>query len=118
MLKSPKFAGPDQLWKMTAHGGERTPNPGVLIPWESVNTDYERVIFDHDNTIYYIRTLEEQGFAVTGRGGYAQQAAFLVDTGDQSQRITISEDDGRQHRIRQWDLYLERGRRYKLRLVL
>jgi alpha-N-arabinofuranosidase len=118
MLKSPKFAGVDPRWKMQAQGGALNPDHGIVLPWEGVNRDYERVIFDHDHQEYYTRTPEEQGFGVVRRPGYDAQTAFIVDSTPQSQRIIIREADGQQHGIKQGKLLLHAGRSYDLRIVL
>ena len=93
MIRSPKFSGPDPLYfQKTAMESGLNPNHGVVIPWESVHPESDKVIFEHDHSVYY--------------------------TGAQSQRITIRQDDGCPHGIRQRNLYLEAGRAYRLRMVL
>ena len=64
---------------------------GVVSPWESVGKG-AGVFFNHDNTTFY--------------------------TGNQSQKILVREDDGQPHGVSQGRLALQRGQRYRLRLVV
>ena len=117
MLKSPKFSGPDRHFVSMALGGERNPHHGVVYPWESANPDYQRVIFDHDYSHVFVRPRYQTDSAIH-KGIHPPAGTRAVWTGQQSQRITIREDDGRPHGIKQGDLDLEAGRSYQLRLVL
>lgn len=93
MLHDRKFAGNDRMYVGPSEGlSQQDPSFGVVVPWEAVNPHYHNVLFVHDNTTYY--------------------------TGRQSQRITIRQDDGEQHGIRQAGLYLQAGNAYLVRLVL
>ena len=94
MLKASKFAEPDpRISKISGRWREpETENYGVVMPWKAVNPNFQQVYFVPDNTTYY--------------------------TGQQSQRITVLADDGREHGLKQTGLYLEAGRAYHLRLVL
>jgi alpha-N-arabinofuranosidase len=127
MLQSPKFAGPDPVFRQAAFGGDplgRNPDHGVVMPWKSVNPDYQRVIFDHDNTHYYAGLVTAADVAVRPAMADVQSATFalpgmrLAYTGPQSQRITLREADEQQHGIVQGDLDLQGGRAYQVRLVL
>jgi alpha-N-arabinofuranosidase len=92
MLRSPKFSGPDpRLFEMAVETGHN-PNHGIVVPWEAINPDHQRVIFEHDRTVFY--------------------------SGQQSQRITVRENDDKIHGIRQRGLFIQAGRGYRLRLVL
>jgi alpha-N-arabinofuranosidase len=64
---------------------------GVVSPWQSVGRG-TGVFFNHDNTTFY--------------------------TGNQSQKIVVRQDDGRPHGVSQGGLALQRGQRYRLRLVV
>lgn len=93
MLRDRKFAGNDKMYTTISEGlNTVNPNIGVIVPWESVNHDYENISFIHDNTTYY--------------------------TGVQSQRISIYQADGLQHGIQQKGIYLQAQSAYDLRLVL
>lgn len=94
MLKASKFAEPDpRISKISGRWVEpELQNYGVVVPWQAVNPQFQKIYFSHDNTTFY--------------------------TGTQSQRIQVLEDDGQPHGIRQTGLHLEAGRAYQLRLVL
>ncbi len=64
---------------------------GVVAPWVSLGRGAE-TFFDHDNTTCY--------------------------SGGQSQKIVVREDTGAAHGVAQGPLYLRRGGRYRLRVVL
>lgn len=93
MLRDRKFAGHDQMYTDVSEGLHNVhPGFGVVVPWEAVNPDDEKVLFVHDNTTFY--------------------------TGRQSQRITVRLRDQHPHGIRQAGLYLQAGRSYDVRVVL
>ena len=117
MLKSPKFSGPDYHFVSMASGGERNPNAGVVMPWEAVNPDYERVICTHDCTDFYVRPRYQMDHAVH-KGIHPPAGMRGVWTAQQSQRITIREADMLPHGICQNGLLLTEGKSYELRLVM
>jgi alpha-N-arabinofuranosidase len=93
MLRGRKFAGHDRMYLGLSEGlNHQNPDYGIVEPWTAVNPDGDAVLFVHDNTTFY--------------------------TGQRSQRITIRQDDGQQHGIRQAGLHLQAGRDYAVRLVL
>jgi alpha-N-arabinofuranosidase len=117
MLKSPKFSGPDPHFVAMAQGGERNQNAGVVVPWEALNPDYERVICDHDCTDFYVRARYQMDHAVH-KGIHPPAGMRGVWTAQQSQRIVIRESDMLLHGICQNGLLLKRGASYELRLVM
>ncbi|MEQ8675413.1 MAG: alpha-L-arabinofuranosidase C-terminal domain-containing protein [Aggregatilineales bacterium] len=93
MLRDRKFAGNDHMYTDVSEGLHNVhPGIGVVVPWEAVNPDYEKVLFVHDNTTFY--------------------------TGRQSQRITLRQSDGQAHGIQQAGLYVQAGHAYEVRVVL
>ncbi len=93
MLVNRKFAGHDQMYVGLSEGlSHQHPSYGVVLPWEAVNPATDAVLYVHDQTDYY--------------------------TGMQSQRITIRQDDGHSHGVRQSGLTLRTGASYDCRLVL
>ena len=93
MLRDRKFAGNDRMYTAPSEGLHNVhPSVGVVLPWETVNPDYEAVVYAHDNSTFY--------------------------TGRQSQRISIRRPDGQARGIKQGSLYLQSERDYHLRLVL
>ncbi len=93
MLRDRKFAGNDSMYTAPSEGLHNVhPSIGVVVPWEAVNSDYEAVVYAHDNSAFY--------------------------TGRQSQRISIRRPDGQARGIKQGSLYLQSERDYHLRLVL
>ncbi len=93
MLRDRKFAGNDSMYTAPSEGLHNVhPSIGVVVPWEAVNSDYEAVVYAHDNSAFY--------------------------TGSQSQRISIRRPDGQARGIKQGSLYLQSERDYRLRLVL
>ncbi|MCP5099216.1 MAG: hypothetical protein GY943_26995 [Chloroflexi bacterium] len=117
MLKSPKFSGPDPHFVSMAEGGGRNPNAGIVVPWEMVNSDYERVICDHDCTDFYVRPRYQMDHAVH-KGIHPPAGMRGVWTAQQSQRIAIREVDGLPHGIQQGGLLLQTGQQYELRFVM
>ena len=117
MLKSPKFSGPDPHFTSMAKGGERNPNAGIVVPWEAINPDYERVICDHDCTEFYVRARYQMDHAVH-KGIHPPAGTRGVWTAQQSQRIEILESDRLPHGICQNNLLLKQGESYEVRLVM
>jgi alpha-L-arabinofuranosidase len=93
MLRDRKFSGNDHMYTSTSEGLHNVhPNAGVVVPWEAVNPNYANVLCVHDNTTFY--------------------------TGQQSQRITIRQEDDELHGIKQVGLYLQANHNYDVRIVL
>lgn len=93
MLRDRKFAGHDIMYTGSSEGLHNiNPNFGIVAPWEALNPDYDTVRFVPDRTTFY--------------------------TGEQSQRITIFQNDNQAHGIQQQGLYLQANLGYEIRIVL
>ncbi|MBO69158.1 MAG: hypothetical protein CL398_12725 [Acidiferrobacteraceae bacterium] len=93
MLQDRKFSGQDNMFIGLQEGlNHEYPGFGVVRPWLPINPNPAHVRFVHDNTTYY--------------------------SGRQSQRVVIERDDELPHGIFQGDLFLQKGKKYDLTLVL